>query len=234
MTMPWLAEMNDGWDAARAAFLAEGNGLAAGLVAAYLGLKLEDPLDARIAAHALRGLSLTRGAIIPGARSLTFSWSHDPDAGAKCWLYPLYDQAAELVEVLAFDVDGHAETDIFSYGEAIDHVGFDLTGLNEDKRVVMFVRSRVWLRYWIKRLREREAARSRFYTTSPASCGALIVRPAAVNFAPVRRSRAAWADGVEEVVVADKELGERVQAAFAAAAVNALPELKVVGKGGQG
>jgi hypothetical protein len=154
--------------------------------------------------------------------------------GAKCWLYPLYDQAAELVEVLAFDVDGRDETDIFSYGEAIDHVGLDLTGLNEDKRVVLFARPRAWLRYWIKRLREREAARSRFYATTPASCGALIVRPAVVNFAPVRLQRAAWADGVEEVVVADKELGERVQAAFAAAAVNSLPELKVVSRGGQG
>lgn len=231
MTAPWLAEMNDGWDAARSSFLARGDAAWAE-VAAYLGLNVDEPLDCRIATHALRGLGLTRGAVVPGARSLTYSWSHAAGAGAPCWLYPLYDRAAELIEVLAFDVEGRADADIFSYGEAIDHIGLDLTGLNEDKRLVLFTRPRKWLRFWIKRLREREADRLRFYATSPASTGALILRPETVNFTPVRRSRAAWAEGVDEVVVMDRELGERVKAAFVAVATNALPELKVAGAQG--
>ena len=232
MTAPWLTELNDGWEAARGAFRAEGDVIAAAMIAEYLGLSLSEPLDARIATHALRVLLLTQGFIRPGQRSRTFSWLGEGETGAKCWLFPLFDGAAELVEVLAFDVEGRDECDIFSYGESTDHVGLDMSGWHGDKRLVLFARPRAWLRFWIRRFRAREAERLRFYEMSPESCGALIVRPEAMNFSPVQRTRASWANGVDEVLVMDRELGERVAAAFRAAATNVLPELKVAGAQG--
>lgn len=235
MTMPWLAELNGGWDAARAAFLAKGPAVAAGEIAAYLGLDLTEPLDARVAGHTLAGLLLTRGRILPGKRSATFSWPHESEAGTACWLFPLFDAASELIEVLAFDGEGDAEGGLYTYGEAIAHVGFDADWRSPGaaEQLVLFERPRAWLRHWITRLRQRDQTPLSLHRSSPADTGALIVRPGAVSFMPVRRERAAWAVGVGEVVVVGQELGDRVKAAFAAAATNPLPELKVAAKGGR-
>jgi hypothetical protein len=235
MTMPWLAELTSGWETARAAFAARGGGEAAALVAAYLGLDLAEPLDARIAGHCLHSLQLTRGRIKPGVRAPVFSWPLEGEGGAACWLYPLYDGAAELIEVLAFDVEGRTETDIFSYGESLAHVGLDAWPFPDgpDRRLVMIARPRAWLRYWIDALRKRDSARVWLHGRSPMDCAALIVRPHAIDFTPVRRTRPDWIEGVDEVVVMGAELSERVGAAFRAAATNAVPELKVAGtKGG--
>jgi hypothetical protein len=232
MTMPWLAELNGGWNEARAAFLKHGASVAAAEVAVYLGLALDEPLDARIAGHVFAGLYLTRGRIRPGRRSMTFSWPNDGEGGAACWLYPLWDGAANLIEVLAFDVEGRPDTDVFSYGESVTALGLDPEERSLDaaasKRVVMIARPRAWFRFWIQGLRERAAAaRITLCRSSPENSAALIVRPWAMDFSPVRRERAPWAHGVDEVVVIGADLGEQVAQAFSAAAANVLPELKV-------
>jgi hypothetical protein len=233
MTMPWQAEMEGGWDAARAAFVAQGGVLAAASIAEYMGLDLSEPIDARIADTAYCGLLVTRCRVRLGRRSATFSWPNDGEAGTPCWLYPVYDDDANLVEVLAFDAEG-AEHDVYSYGEAITALGLDARGI--ERRRVLFTRPRGWLRYWVKQMRHGDGAAARLHASAPQFHAALIVRPNVIDWSPVRRERAAWAYGVTEVVVADQDLGARIKRAFEAAARNALPELKLVSQatGGQG